>query len=78
MQIDKWLHLSNNLWGIPVYLRLVQKKNRPEEFPFIATNNWIVLVVQWSVKYLFAPNSPKFQKNCNEEKEEGVKQICVI
>ena len=26
-------------------LRLVQKKNRPEKFPFIAANSWIELAV---------------------------------
>ena len=27
------------------------EKNTPEKFPFIATNNWILLTVRWSVKY---------------------------
>ena len=34
-------------------LRLVQKKNRPEKFPFIAKNKCIVLVLPWSVKEFF-------------------------
>ena len=32
-------------------LRLVQKRNRPENFIFIATNNRVVLAIRWSVKY---------------------------
>ena len=38
------------------------EKNRPEKFPFIATNSWIILAVRWSVKYFFAPNSPELLK----------------
>ena len=37
--------------------------NIPEKPPFIATNNWIVLAVQWSVKYFFTKNSPIFWKS---------------
>ena len=48
-------------------LRLVQKKNRLEKFPTIAINNRIVLVVRWSVKCFFAPNSPIFRKSCGGE-----------
>ena len=29
---------------------LVQKKNRPQKLPLVATNNWIVLAARWSVK----------------------------
>ena len=47
-------------------LWLVQKKNRPEKCTFIATNNWIVLAVWWSVKYFYAPNSLIFRKNAAE------------
>ena len=42
----KSLGNSSSLW-------LVQKKNWPEKFPFIAANNWVVLAAQWSVKYFF-------------------------
>ena len=31
-----------SLRGIPLRGDLVHKKNRPEKYPFIATNNWIV------------------------------------
>ena len=34
------------------------EKNRPERFPFMATTDWIVLAVWWSVKYIFAPIIP--------------------
>ena len=64
------LHLSRSLWEIPPSLRLVQKKNRPEKFPFTATNNRIVLAVRRSVKYFFAPNSPLFRKNGEEKKKK--------
>ena len=39
--------------GNSLSLRLVQKKSRPEKFPFIATNNWTVMAVWWSVKHFF-------------------------
>ena len=48
-------------------LQVVQKKNRPEKFPFIATNSWIVLAVRWSGKHFFAPNSLISQKSHGEE-----------
>ena len=50
-------------------LLLVQKKNRPEKFPFIATNKWIVSDVQRSVKSFSAPNSPLFRKSAGEKKK---------
>ena len=37
--------------------------NIPEKPPFIATNNSIVLAVQWSVKYFFTKNFPIFRKS---------------
>ena len=33
----------------------------------MAINNWNVLAVQWSLKYLFAPNFPIFWKSRGEE-----------
>ena len=54
-------------------LGLVLKKNRPEKFPLITTNNRFALAVQWSVKNIFAPNSPIFRKNYGEE-EDGENQ----
>ena len=33
--------------------QLVPKKNKPEKYTFIATNNWIVLAARSSVKYFF-------------------------
>ena len=59
-----WLTLGNfpSLW-------FVQKENRPEKFPFTKTNCSIVLAVQKSVKYLFAPNSLLFRKSGWEEKK---------
>ena len=52
-------------------LRLVQKKNTPGKFPFIVTNNWMVLVARWFVKYFFAPNFPILPRNRGEEDEEN-------
>ena len=61
MQTNRWLHLSSSLLGISLgkfpLLWHVQKKNRPEKFPFIETNSRIVIVVQRFVKYFFALNS---------------------
>ena len=72
MQIYRWLHLSSSLWGNSPTLRIVpKKKNRPEKYPFKATNNLIVLAVRWSVKYFSAPNSPLFRKSRGGE-ENGV------
>ena len=45
-------------------------------FPFIATNNWIILAVWWSAKYLFVSN-PQIPESCGEEKEEEGKQEVV-
>ena len=57
--------------GLPFAATCLENLYRPETFPFIATNNWTVLAVRWSVKYFFAPNSPIFQKSCGKEEEEG-------
>ena len=70
MQIKRWLHLSSLSLGNSPSRRLIQKSNRPEKWPFIATNNWIVLAARWSVKYFFAPNSPLFQKKSGEKKKK--------
>ena len=43
------------------------EKNIPETFPLLATNNWIVLAVQWYVKYFFALNSLIIWKSRGEE-----------
>ena len=56
--------------GNSVSLRLVQKKNRPERFSLIATNDCIILAVRWFVKWFFTPNSPRFWKKCGKEAEE--------
>ena len=53
-----------------------QKKNRAEKFPFVATNDWIVSAVWWSVKYFFL-NSPKFWQSSTEKGEAGnSKALC--
>ena len=41
-----------------------------KKFPFIATINWIVLAIQWSVKYFFAPKSPLLRKSGGEKKKK--------
>ena len=37
--------------------------------------NRIVLAVRWSVKYIFAPNSPIFRESCDEKKNTNRKAI---
>ena len=59
--------------GNSTLLQLVQKKNKSEKFPFIATDNLIVLVVWWSVKFFFVPNSPIFGKSREDEGEDWKK-----
>ena len=49
---------------------IVEEKNRPEKFPFIATNKSISLSVRSSLKYFFAPNSPLIRKSSGEMKKE--------
>ena len=61
------VHLSTFIKNSPS-LQLVQKKNRPEKFSFIATNNWIV-------KYYFAPNSSIFRKSPREEEDGENRQM---
>ena len=56
-------------------LQLVQKNNRPEKFLFVATNDWFVLAVSWSVNYFSAPNSPLFWKSCDKEEKEEKRQL---
>ena len=51
MRINRWLHLSCSPWGILLRCDLFQRRIDQKKFPFIATKNWIVLVVQLSVKY---------------------------
>ena len=68
-KINRLLHLSSYLWGIPLRCDMFRKIIDQKNFPFIATNNWIVLAVQWSVKYLCAPNFPLIQKSGGEKKK---------
>ena len=51
-------------------LRLIQKKNRPEKFPFTITLKLNVLTVQWSVKCPFALNSPIFRTSTAEAQQQ--------
>ena len=70
--ILKSLGNSPSLW-------VVQKKNRLEKWPFIATNNWTVLAVPWSVKYFFDLNSPTLRKGMEKktvEKNSKCKEFC--
>ena len=46
---------------------LVQKRNRPQKCPFIATNNWILLAAWWSVKYFFL-QIPRYSGKVLEKK----------
>ena len=73
MQTNRWLHLSSGLWGISLgnfpLLWQVQTKNRPEEFPFIATNNWIVLAVRQSANYALLWIPQYSRKNWQKKKK---------
>ena len=53
------------------HLATCQEKEMTRKISFYGTTNWIVLVVRWSIKYFFAPNSPIFGKSL----DEGRKQI---
>ena len=46
---------------------LIQKKNKPEKFSFVAIPNLNVSAVQWSAKYFLALNLSIFQKNTVEQ-----------
>ena len=70
MEINKRLYLLKSLWEIPLCSHLFRKRIDQKKFPFIATNNLIVLAAQWSVKYFFAPNSPIFRKRGGEKKKK--------
>ena len=70
MQINRWLHLSSSLWGIPYCCDFFRKRIDQKKFPFIVADNRIVLAVQWSVKYFFALNSPLFRKRSGEKKKK--------
>ena len=41
----------------------------------IDQNDWIALVVRWSVSNFFAPNSPMFRKGSTEEREIGNSKV---
>ena len=76
MQIKRWLYLTRSLGEFP-FTATCSKKNRQEQYPFIATISWIVLAVRWSVKYCFAPNSSLFQKSGWEKrKRDNYKAFC--
>ena len=51
-----------------------QNKNRPEKL----WQNWIVLAVRWSLKYVFTPNSSIFRNvsSREEEKQGKCKALC--
>ena len=49
---------------------LIQKKNKPEKFPFVAIPNLNVSAVQWSAKYFLALNFSIFQKNTVEQQQQ--------
>ena len=54
------------------------EKERLEKIPFIATNNWIVLAVWWSVNYVFAQNSLIFWKSLAKERESGISKVFIF
>ena len=70
IQINRWLHSSRSLWEIHLCCNLFRKRIDQKNFFFTATNNWIELALQWSVKYFFAPNSLLFRKSSKEEDKQ--------
>ena len=82
MQINRWLHLSRSLWEIPLCCDLFRKRTDQRKFPFTATNNWIVLAVQWPVEYSFAPNSlfefPVIPEKWSRKEEEETQLQSVL
>ena len=71
MQINRWLCLSSSPWGISLHYNLFWKRRVPKNLFFIGTNNWIALVVWWSIKYFFALNLLIFPIRQIEKWEEG-------
>ena len=74
-----WGFQGKSLMNFPS-LWLVHKKKRPEKFPFIATNNWILLAARWSVKYFLLQIFQYSGKKCGreeeaEEEEEGERRL---
>ena len=51
------LHSSSSLWGNVSHCNLFLKSIDQKKFPFIVTNNWIVLPVQFIYLYLFIKGS---------------------
>ena len=66
VQMNRWLYLTRSLREFPS-LRLVQKKNRPEKYPFIATISWTVLAVWWSWN-IFLIRIPCYSRKVVEER----------
>ena len=57
-------------------LQLFEKENRPEKFPFIATNKWIFLAACWSVNNFYF-GFPIFRESGEEEGQNGnSKALC--
>ena len=71
-----------NKWSLgnsPFCYLFKRRIGKSEKVPFIATNNWIILAVRWSVKYIFALSSSIFEKSCTGEEGEkgnGNKALC--
>ena len=72
MQTGRWLHLLSSLLGIPLRCDLFRKRIDQKKFPFIETNNWIVLAVQWSVKHFLLQISRYSGKVVEKRRTEAI------
>ena len=75
MRINRWLHLSCSPRWLHLSCSLLRcdlfQKRIDQKFPFIATNNWIVLVVQLSVKYFLLRLPRYFGKVVEKRRRRG-------
>ena len=67
VQMSRWLHLSNSFWGTPIRCDLFRKRIDQKNVLLQQQISELYYLFQWSVKYIFAPNSLIFRKRRGEE-----------
>lgn len=68
---------SDQSLGYSPLLKFIQKRNRPEKYPFITTPNLNVVAVRWSLKPFFAANYPSAQVQKKKNNEiVSYKELC--
>ena len=73
MQINRWLYINQVVSGKFHFVATCpenERKNRPEESHFIATNNWNILAFRWSLKH-FLLRIPQYSGKVVEKKMEN-------